>query len=621
MENEKNVGTGQDDLEVEHAAVKHIAQAIDGADQSLPIAGDTQPDAEADAPVRNRYADMMNKSKRRVPKPIKIGLTVLVLAGLVAGGVYLVKKTGEEPAQQSDQTAEAQRGFLETYIEGEGSVDARKRVELGKELKGKVTEVYAQVGDPVKAGDTLFVVDPTDTREELETARKDLQDAQRTLDEAAANVNTAQKNASELVTTAPFSGKMMPPEGDGKKTWRVGEQLDGGTVLGTLVDDSVMKLPLYFSYAYVSDIQPGAAASVSIPSNMSTVTGQVDTIEPIEKISDDGTRLFRVTIAVNNPGALKKGLSSTASVTTAKGQVMPAESGVFEYNREEAIVVKQSGEITRIAGLEYYRFNAGAVIVQQSSDELTNRIGTEQRALESQRQAIAEKQKRVAELQEIVENAAVISPIDGVVLKMDTVPEADLLGGTAPCVVADMSSLVVKAQIMMNDIHAVMTGQPAMISSYNGNEEVMFTGMVESVSMQADENAGGNSGGMPTYTAVIVLDPLPEDTTMPMGYGVRYKITTAQAEDCITIPTAALVNTEEGTAVFAKPAEGQTFEDAMPIPEGAEDIPEGFLLVPVVVGISDSTNVEIASGIDEGTIVFLAGPKDMYAQPEGEMAG
>ena len=128
--------------------------------------------------------------------------------------------------------------------------------------------------------------------------------------------------------------------------------------------------------------------------------------------------------------------------------------------------------------------------------------------------------------------------------------------------------------------------------------------------MQAEENSG--NGGMPTYTAVIVLDPLPEGMSVSMGYYVSYKITTAQSPDCITIPTRALVNTVDGTAVFAKPAEGQEFEETIPIPEGTEDIPEEFVLVPVSVGISDSTSVEILSGIDEGTEVFLSGPSDLY---------
>lgn len=592
-------------------AVQGIAEAMDGA---APTEERSVPLEETDAPVRNRYADLMNGPKRRVPRPVKIGLTVLVLAGLFAGGFYLVHKTGEEPEQQSgENTAVATRGYLETYIEGDGQIAARTQVELGKDLKGKVTEVLVQAGQAVKAGDKLFTVDPAEIRKELDEARKDMEEAQRSLDEASSGVTAAEKSVAELTTTAPFTGRMVPPEGDEKtKTWRVGDELPGGTVLGTLVDDTVMKLPLYFSYAYIDDIQKGAAATVSIPANMSTVSGQVESVERIEKVSDDGTRLFRVTIAVSNPGALKKGMAATAEVATAAGKVMPAEAGLLEYSREETVTAKQTGDITRISGLDYYKFAAGAVIVQQANEDLTRAVDTAARTLQSQQHALAEKQKRIAELETIISGAAVTSPIDGVVLKMDTAVDAELAGGTAPCVVADMSTLVVKAQIAMNDINAVMPGQMATLTMHNGAEDMALSGTVESVSMQAEENSG--NGSMPTYTAVIVLDPLPEGVSVSMGYYVSYKITTAQSEDCITIPARALVNTDEGTAVFAKPAEGQAFDETIPIPEGTDDIPEGFELVPVAVGISDSSNVEILSGIDEGTEVFLSGPQDMFEE-------
>ena len=568
-----------------------------------------------DKPQRNKYADIMNRKGKKIPKPIKIAITFLVIGGLIAGGVYMVKRTSKTSQEEQPATAIAQRGMLETYIEGDGSIAARKQVELGKDLKGKVTNVAVEPGQNVKAGDVLFTVDPTETKKEIENAKKDLIEAQRAVDEAASAVNTAQKSVSELSTTAPFTGKFIPQsaaEGETVKTYRNGDELSGGTVIGTMVDDTVMRLPLYFSYAYIDTISKGAAANVSIPSSMSQVSGWVDSIERVEKISDSGTRLFKVVIAMNNAGTLTSGMVASAEIPTANGSIMPAESGKLEYSREETITVKQSGEITSIGTLDYYRFSAGTVLVRQKNDELVRAVETAQRTLANQQQAIAEKQKQIQTLEAQVANSNVTSPIDGVVLKMDTAVDAELVGGTAPCVVADMSSLIVKAQISMNDVNSVTAGQQSVITLQTGAEDITLTGTVESVALQADENS--SSGSLPTYTAVIVLDPLPENVSVSMGYYVSYRITTALVEDCITIPTNALVNTLDGTAVFAKPLDGQTFENTLPIPEGTEGVPEGYQLVPIQVGLSDSSNVQVLSGIDEGTEVFIAGPQDMYEQ-------
>lgn len=572
-------------------------------------------DANEEMGERNRYADMMNKSRRKLPKPIKIGLTVLVIGGLIAGGVYGVKRTKKTAETEQPATAFAQRGSLETYIEGDGSIEARKQVELGKDLKGKVTNIAVDIGQAVKTGDLLFSVDPTELKKDIDTNKKSLQDAQRSLDEAVSAVTSAQKSVSELTTTAPFSGKFLPQkaaEGETQKTYRNGDEISGGTVIGTMVDDTVMRLPLYFSYAYVDSITKGAKANISIPASMSQITGWVDSVEKVEKISESGTRLFRVVIAMNNAGTLTSGMVASAEVQTANGNIMPAESGKLEYSREEAVTVKQSGEITSIGTLDYYRFPAGAVLVRQKNDELTRAVETANRNLQTQQQAIADKQKQIAELEAQVANANVTSPIDGIVVKMDTAVDAELAGGTAPCVVADMSSLVVKAQISMNDVNSVAAGQPASITLQTGSEDMTLTGTVESVALQANENTG--NGSMPTYTATILLDPLPENVSVSMGYYVSYKITTATADDCIVVPAKAVVNTQDGTAVFAKAPEGEKLENAQPVPEGAEGVPEGFKLVPVKIGISDSDNVEILSGITEGTEVFIAGPQDMYEQ-------
>lgn len=568
-----------------------------------------------DKPQRNKYADIMNKKGSKIPKPVKMAVTLLVIGGLVAGGVYMVKRTRQTSQDEQPAIAVASRGMLETYIEGDGAIAARKQVELGKDLKGKVTSVLVEPGQNVKTGDVLFTVDPTETKKEIENAKKDLMESQRAVDEASSAVSAAQKSVNELSTTAPFTGKFIPQsaaEGETVKTYKNGDEISGGTVLGTMVDDTVMRLPLYFSYAYIDSISKGAAANVSIPANMSQLQGWVDSIERVEKISASGTRLFKVVIAVKNAGTLTSGMVASAEIPTANGSIMPAESGKLEYSREETVTVKQSGKITSIGTLDYYRFSAGTVLVRQKNDELVRAVETAQRALANQQQSIAEKQAQIQKLEAQVANSNVTSSMDGVVLKIDTAVDAELIGGNAPCVVADMSSLVVKAQISMNDINSVSAGQPATITLQTGAEDITLTGTVESVALQANESSGGSS--LPTYTAIIVLDPLPENVSVSMGYYVTYKITTASVEDCITIPTKALVNTVDGTAVFAKEPEGQTFENALPIPEGTEGVPEGYKLVPVQIGLSDSSNVQIISGIDEGTEVFIAGPQDMYEQ-------
>lgn len=572
----------------------------------------TDPNVTDATPVRNRYADTMNRPHRRLPRPVRIGLTVLILAALVAGAAYVVHRTGQSAEEDTVQTAVATRGYLETYVEGSGYTAAKTRAELGKDLKGKVLTVGAATGDTVTAGQVLLTVDPTEMRAELE-------DAQTALNEAQKSVNEANKTLSDLTVTAPFTGRLLPPgevTSDSAATGsedaapaspeevkiQKGDEVDSGTVLGTLVDDTNMRLELYYSYAYIDKLKVGQSAVVSIPQTMGTVTGTVDQIDRIEKISDEGGRLFRATVTFRNPGTLKAGMDATATVTADGLNIAPTGSGKLAYSRETQLTTKASGTASAACAPSYQKFTAGQTILRLTSDDATA-------ALQSAQQLVQSRQETVNELTQRIEQCTVVSPINGVVMSMNAVEGEDLTGETVPCVVADTQNIIVNADIAMSDVPSVQAGQPAFLSMYYGNDTLTFTGTVQSVALEANKD-NNNQGSMPTFPAVISVDPVEGQPLRP-DFSVDYRITTAQAEDCIMVPSSAVVNTADGVAVFAQPAEGQTFDNAQPIPEGAE-VPEGFVLVPVEVGISDAENTEILSGLDEGTTVFLAGPKDLY---------
>ena len=612
----------------------HIAKSGGKAATTAP---ENKPEAESTAaPKRNKYADKRNKKKSRLGKGVRIGIGIAVIVLLLAAGVFLVLKTRNTGTElQGDTTAVATRGMLETYIEGSGVTAAKKREELGRDLKGKVTEVLVSVGDEVKNGDKLVVVNPTETRQELETAQNELAEAQRSVTAAQAEVtqaqntlSTAQNKLNKLNVTAPFTGKIIPvSDSEGNTTtYRVGQQISEGEVIGHMVDDSKMNLSLYFSSAYMNNIQSGQSATVSIPSAMSEISGTVSSVEKSEKISADGVKMFRVVVSMQNPGTLTKGMVATATVSAGDaGTVYPAESGTLEYNREEAVTAQVGGEISEVNGIDYYSYNSGATIMRLTSDaaqdevkNAQNGVTTALNGVTTAQKLVKDKQDRITELKKLIQNATIEAPIDGVVVSVNVVADQDVSGTDALVVVADLNDIVVNADILSTDVGAVQPGQPATMSMYNyDGSQLTLTGMVDSVALEPTQDSSGGQGSMPTFRAVIAIDPI-EGQSIYSGMMVDFKITTASSMDCLMVPSRAIVNTENGTAVFAKPLTDENgeeipFTETLPIPEGTTDIPEGFVLVPVQVGIADSTNTEILWGIDEGTTVFLAGPQDLYA--------
>ena len=94
---------------------------------------------------------------------------------------------------------------------------------------------------------------------------------------------------------------------------------------------------------------------------------------------------------------------------------------------------------------------------------------------------------------------------------------------------------------------------------------------------------------------------------MSFSFCINFKITASQNDNCLVLPIQSVrtVGLEDGsmaTVVYIK-SDGRP-ENAIEVPFVEEEIPEGFWPVPVEIGIQDNYNVEIKSGLVEGTEVF-----------------
>lgn len=593
----------------------------------------TAPAAEAPAPVepapaapatpdepplvRNKYADRMNRAAKKLPKKARIAIGAAAAVLLVGGGIFAALHSGGGEIVTED-TAVSTLGFLETYVEGYGQTSAKRREELGKDIKGTVTEVLVSPGATVAAGDTLLIINPEETRKELDEAMESAEEARKAVEAAQRSVRTASEAAAALNVTAPFSGKLVPDETAGEIRVNVGDELSAGTTLGLLVDDTTLRLPLYFSYAYINSITEGMPATVSIAYTMSSVPGTVEKVEKIERISPDGTKTFRVVISFPNPGTLTKGMDAVATLMVNGFPVVPADQGKIEYSREKAITLESGGKVTAVSGLSYYRYSAGQSIVRMSNPDVTDALASAKAGVESQQKMYQKQQEHVAELEKLIADSTVKSPIDGIVTSMDVQPDQKVDGSRALCVVADLSSIVVNATIPELDIDKVQPGQFVSITMDSGDGSAMFTGSVLSVSMQAQTEESGRGGSSLSFPIVIEIDESPDQTISP-DRSVEFQITTASSENCIVVPSSAIVYTMDGAAVYARQTPDMTFENAIPVPEGSE-VPDDFVLVPVETGIYDESNTEILSGIGEGVEVFLAAPQDAWEQYEQQMA-
>lgn len=120
-----------------------------------------------------------------------VGALVLVAFGLVYSGVSNKKAVQYE-------TVLAQRANLTQEVSVTGNVKAAENVDLGFEVSGKVEKINVEVGDTVKTGDVLIVLNSDDLKAQMLQAQAGVQSAQAQLLQFQAALDTQQSKLDEL---------------------------------------------------------------------------------------------------------------------------------------------------------------------------------------------------------------------------------------------------------------------------------------------------------------------------------------------------------------------------------------------------------------------------------------
>ena len=135
-----------------------------------------------------------------------IRIAAVALLVLATAAFFLVRgKDGDEAA--AFRTAEVTRGDLSSSVSATGSLGAVTTVQVGTQVSGQVSAIYADFNDQVKKGQLLARIDPT-------LAEQGVQDAQAGLDRARAELQAAQADYSrnrplydaKVITATEFQG-------------------------------------------------------------------------------------------------------------------------------------------------------------------------------------------------------------------------------------------------------------------------------------------------------------------------------------------------------------------------------------------------------------------------------
>ncbi|MEG1917019.1 MAG: HlyD family efflux transporter periplasmic adaptor subunit [Oscillospiraceae bacterium] len=531
--------------------------------------------AETPAESGEKSEKKTDKKKKKLNKKWIKWVVLAVVAIAIVFGMYKLLV----PKKDSGEilTNQVAYGSITSKVEGSGMTRAKDAANITVTTIGTVLDVYVKEGDHVSVGTPLYTIDSEAAKTAVDKAKKDVTGYEKQL-------KTLMEDIAGLNLSPDYTGKLLEVV-----KLQPGDTIAKDQKVAKLVDDTRFRLSQYYSYAYQGDIKVGQTASISVPSLMSTVTGKVEAVHMVNRISAEGSKLFEVVFVLSNPGTLTADLSASASVTVGGETVYPYEAGKLEYYRSSDLKAKVGGKVEWSGLVDYMDVKPGQTLVKINGEDSENEIFTLEQSLKTAQEALTTAEKNY-------NNMNPLSPIDGTVLAIGIKPGDNVAAGTTTINIANTDIMLVDAKVDERNVAFIKSGMSVDLDQWG----TMYTGLVESVSL-----SGKAENGVSTFPAVISVEN--KEGTMMSGSYVTYSLVASQNDNCLVLPIQCIkyVQLEDGTTgtvVFVD--SGKRPENAIDLPTPVEGVPESYFAVPVEIGISDNYNVEIVSGVDEGMTVF-----------------
>ena len=480
---------------------------------------------------------------------------VPVVCVAVLGGWFILRPDRAQDANVDVsyvQTTPEKRD-LSNSLSGTGTLNPANTYNVKSLVAGKVLTSTIEEGDIVEEGTVLYTVDASDATTKAEQASITLQQAQRSYD----------KTVDRQYVRAEVAGVVA--------TLKVakGDEVTSGQEVAVIRDSSKMVLHLEFPAADAAAFSVGQSAEVTLDGTFETLTGTVTAVTGTDALSTGNLLTRTVTIAVRNAGGLTTAQAATATING----VSCIAAKCFEYQAERTLTTLAAGTVTAINVQEGGAVNKDDIVLQISGEDLTEAI---QSAAETLRSA----ELNMDNLQEAMNNYTVTSPISGTIIEKNAKAGDALTAGADLCTIYDLSYLVMVINVDELQVSDVSVGQSVQVTA-DAVPDKTYTGTVTRVSMK-----GSSNGGTTTYPVTVRID---ETEGLRPGMNANAEIVIAEAGNALAVPNAAIVRGGYVLVTKDSPSAANADPDMT--------APEGYVYVPVKIGVSDDDYTQIISGV------------------------
>lgn len=215
-----------------------------------------------------------------------------------------------------------------TYGSTVASLEPSNRVMIMPSIVGEVENVYVSLGDVVKVGDLLCVVD-TDTVDDQVTTASDA------VERATDSINTLLEG---MLVKAPVSGYVQSINES------LNHQVSASSQLAYLSNQREMTVKIPFLDSYVDGTWIGKTAKLTFTDTDESITGIVTEISGQPDFLYGNISVNYVTVTVTNPGSITAG----RKVAGVVDGITCSDNGVFESKASSPVMSGLSGTLDAI---------------------------------------------------------------------------------------------------------------------------------------------------------------------------------------------------------------------------------------------------------------------------------
>jgi HlyD family secretion protein len=532
------------------------------------------------------------------------GIALIVLVIIAA---LTINSFGSSSATPTVATTTIARGGIVASVAGSGTVAAAQALDLSFQTSGTVTQVLVGEGDTVAAGQTLAQLDTRALQLDVDSAQAALDSAKTKLTQTTdGNVQpadiTAQKaavasaqaqlksaQAQLAALKSPTPDKLSAAEAAARQAeLALQAQKDTSSASKTKAEQDLQQATdaltqAQSKYATALKNWQYVQESGADPSNPSTTNAQGQKVK--NKLNDTQRQQY-YDAYVQAEAALHSAETAVAQAQVTYDAARAAEPTNIQQaesklaDAQAQLSALQNPSANDIAQKQASVDQARAALTQaQANLAKLSAPGTESDvAIQQSTVAQAEQNLKQAELK--LEQATLKAPFAGVVTTVNIVPggNASISGASSTAAAVsliDRSTLHVDLKLSENDVAKVQLGQPVDLT-IDALKDWKAQGTVSYIAPSAE-----SSNGVVTYR--VRVDFPDSDARVKVGMTANLTITTAKKDGVLLVPNTALLPKGAGHVVQVLNADGKTTRD-----------------VDVQTGLTDGTNTEITSGLNEG---------------------